>query len=151
VRRPGQTGGRDREGDHVLRRPGRAGQGVPGARRSDGRYQRGHAARLRTAGEPRLVAPAPEPARETPRAPEPAREMTYPRIGVLPLQGDVREHLAALASLGVPARTVRRPEELDAVEALVIPGGESTTMSRLAVEFGLLEPLRKRVAGGMPA
>jgi 5'-phosphate synthase pdxT subunit len=71
-------------------------------------------------------------------------------IGVLALQGDVREHLRAVAEVGVEARAVRRPHELDSVDALVIPGGESTTMSRLAVDFGLLEPLRKRVAGGMP-
>jgi 5'-phosphate synthase pdxT subunit len=71
-------------------------------------------------------------------------------IGVLALQGDVREHLHALAECDVVARPVRRPEELDSVDALVIPGGESTTMSKLAVDFGVLEPLRKRVAGGMP-
>jgi 5'-phosphate synthase pdxT subunit len=72
-------------------------------------------------------------------------------IGVLALQGDVREHLHALGRCGTTARPVRRPEELDAVDALVIPGGESTTMSRLAVEFELLEPVRKRIAEGMPA
>ncbi len=72
-------------------------------------------------------------------------------IGVLALQGDVREHLAALAALGQPGRPVRRPEELDAVDALILPGGESTTMSKLAIDFGLLDPLRKRVADGMPA
>jgi pyridoxal 5'-phosphate synthase pdxT subunit len=72
-------------------------------------------------------------------------------IGVLALQGDVREHLAALAALGADGRPVRRPEELDAVDALILPGGESTTMSKLAIDFGLLEPLRKRVAEGMPA
>jgi 5'-phosphate synthase pdxT subunit len=71
-------------------------------------------------------------------------------IGVLALQGDVREHVRALGEVGAEARPVRRPSELDDVDALVIPGGESTTMSRLAVDFGLLEPLRKRVAGGMP-
>jgi pyridoxal 5'-phosphate synthase pdxT subunit len=71
-------------------------------------------------------------------------------IGVLALQGDVREHLRALEACGVTAVPVRRPGELDDVDALVIPGGESTTMSKLAVDFGLLEPLRKRVAGGMP-
>jgi 5'-phosphate synthase pdxT subunit len=71
-------------------------------------------------------------------------------IGVLALQGDVREHLHALAECDVVARPVRRPDELDSVDALVIPGGESTTMSKLAVDFGVLEPLRKRVAGGMP-
>jgi 5'-phosphate synthase pdxT subunit len=71
-------------------------------------------------------------------------------IGVLALQGDVREHVRALGEVGAEARPVRRPSELDDVDALVLPGGESTTMSKLAVDFGLLEPLRKRVAGGMP-
>jgi pyridoxal 5'-phosphate synthase pdxT subunit len=71
-------------------------------------------------------------------------------IGVLALQGDVREHVRALGEVGAVARPVRRPSELDDVDALVIPGGESTTMSKLAVDFGLLDPLRKRVAGGMP-
>ncbi|BCB74202.1 pyridoxal 5'-phosphate synthase glutaminase subunit PdxT [Phytohabitans flavus] len=73
------------------------------------------------------------------------------KIGVFALQGDVREHVRALSSCGADASPVRRPEELEAVDALVIPGGESTTMSKLAVEFGLLEPIRKRIAGGMPA
>ncbi len=72
-------------------------------------------------------------------------------IGVLALQGDVREHVAALREAGVDVRTVRRASELDGVEALVIPGGESTTMSKLAIEFGLLDPIRKRISGGMPA
>jgi 5'-phosphate synthase pdxT subunit len=72
-------------------------------------------------------------------------------IGVLALQGDVREHLSALAECGVLARPVRRPEELDTVDALVIPGGESTTMSRLAVTFGMFEPIRSRLRDGMPA
>ncbi len=71
-------------------------------------------------------------------------------IGVLALQGDVREHLSALAESDVLARPIRRPEELDDVQALVIPGGESTTMSNLAVAFGLLDPVRKRIADGMP-
>ena len=74
-----------------------------------------------------------------------------PPIGVLALQGDVREHLAALARLGVASLAVRRPEELDACAGLVLPGGESTTMVRLARTFGLLEPLRARVRDGMPA
>jgi 5'-phosphate synthase pdxT subunit len=73
-----------------------------------------------------------------------------PRIGVLALQGDVREHLEVLRAQGAEAVTVRRPEELDAVDALVVPGGESTTMVKLADRFGLLEPLRKAVAGGLP-
>ena len=71
-------------------------------------------------------------------------------IGVLALQGDTREHLHALAELDVIARPVRRPDELDSVDGLVIPGGESTTMSKLAVEFGMLEPLRKRISAGLP-
>jgi len=69
---------------------------------------------------------------------------------VLALQGDVREHLYALAEADALARPVRRPDELDGVDGLVIPGGESTTMSKLAIEFGLLDPIRSRIAGGMP-
>ena len=72
-------------------------------------------------------------------------------IGVLALQGDVREHLRLLTSLGVPAVAVRRPSELAAVAGLVLPGGESTTMIRLARTFELVEPLRARIAEGMPA
>ncbi|GIJ47746.1 pyridoxal 5'-phosphate synthase subunit PdxT [Virgisporangium aliadipatigenens] len=72
-------------------------------------------------------------------------------IGVLALQGDVREHLAALAECDVIARPVRRPAELDDVDAIVIPGGESTTMSKLLVDFELFEPLHKRIAEGLPA
>ncbi|GAA5188867.1 pyridoxal 5'-phosphate synthase glutaminase subunit PdxT [Rugosimonospora acidiphila] len=74
-----------------------------------------------------------------------------PTVGVLALQGDVREHLRALVECGVNARSVRRPEELDAVDALIIPGGESTTISKLAIEFGLADPVRKRIGEGMPA
>jgi len=74
-----------------------------------------------------------------------------PTVGVLALQGDVREHVRALTSAGVRAYPVRRPAELDDADALVLPGGESTTMSKLAIEFGLLEPVRKRIAEGMPA
>ncbi|SHG12883.1 pyridoxal 5'-phosphate synthase glutaminase subunit PdxT [Streptoalloteichus hindustanus] len=74
-----------------------------------------------------------------------------PVVGVLALQGDVREHLLALAEVGVLARPVRRPEELAEVHGLVLPGGESTTMSRLLETFELLEPLRARLADGMPA
>lgn len=71
-------------------------------------------------------------------------------VGVLALQGDVREHLRALEACGARGRPVRRPHELDDVDALVVPGGESTTMSKLAIDFGVLEPIRKRIAGGMP-
>jgi 5'-phosphate synthase pdxT subunit len=77
--------------------------------------------------------------------------VTSPRIGVLALQGDVREHLAVLDSLGFAAHGVRRPAELAACDALVIPGGESTTMAKLARIFELFEPLRERIAAGMPA
>jgi 5'-phosphate synthase pdxT subunit len=71
-------------------------------------------------------------------------------IGVFALQGDVREHLAALAECDVIARPVRRPAELDDVDAFVIPGGESTTMSKLAVAFDLFEPINTRIKDGMP-
>jgi len=77
--------------------------------------------------------------------------MTRPLIGVLALQGDVREHLAALDDSGADAVGVRRPEELDKVDGIVIPGGESTTMSRLLQVFELLDPLRERLRGGLPA
>ncbi|MGY3335231.1 5'-phosphate synthase pdxT subunit [Streptomyces filamentosus] len=73
-----------------------------------------------------------------------------PVIGVLALQGDVREHLIALAAADAVARPVRRPEELAEVDGLVLPGGESTTISKLAVLFGLMEPVRERIAAGMP-
>lgn len=77
--------------------------------------------------------------------------MSAPRVGVLALQGDTREHLAALTEAGADAVTVRRAGELAAVDALVIPGGESTTMSHLLRELDLLEPLRERLRDGMPA
>jgi len=76
---------------------------------------------------------------------------TGPRVGVLALQGDVREHLRVLSAVGAVATAVRRPAELDDVDALVIPGGESTTMYKLAIAFDLLSPLRDRLAAGMPA
>ena len=71
-------------------------------------------------------------------------------IGVLALQGDVREHLRALQRLGVGAMPVRRLEELDACDGLVIPGGESTTMAKLARTFELIEPLRIQIKAGLP-
>ncbi|MCB8956582.1 MAG: pyridoxal 5'-phosphate synthase glutaminase subunit PdxT [Nocardioides sp.] len=73
-----------------------------------------------------------------------------PTIGVLAVQGDVREHLRVLSDLGVRATTVRRTTELDACDGLVVPGGESTTMAKLARTFDLLDPLRQRVKEGLP-
>ncbi len=73
-----------------------------------------------------------------------------PAVGVLALQGDVAEHLRALRASGADPVTVRRPEELDRVEGLVIPGGESTTIWKLIDIFGLADQLRKRISGGMP-
>lgn len=73
-----------------------------------------------------------------------------PEVGVLALQGDVAEHLRALAEAGARGTAVRRPDELDAADGLIIPGGESTTMWKLTVIFDLLDPLRKRLSSGMP-
>jgi len=72
------------------------------------------------------------------------------RIGVLALQGDVREHLRILDGLGIDAVTVKKPTELSTVDGLVIPGGESTTIGKMAVRFGLLEPLRTSIQDGLP-
>ena len=76
--------------------------------------------------------------------------MTLPTIGVLAVQGDVREHAAALGASGATARLVRRPAELDGLAGLVIPGGESTTIDRLCRIFGLHEPIRERITAGFP-
>jgi pyridoxal 5'-phosphate synthase pdxT subunit len=76
--------------------------------------------------------------------------MPAPRVGVLAFQGDVREHLAALAAVGADPVEVRSPADLDTVEGLVVPGGESTVIGKLAARYGLLEPLRARVADGLP-
>lgn len=77
--------------------------------------------------------------------------MSAPRIGVLALQGDTREHLAALGEAGAEPVVVRRRGELDAVDALILPGGESTAISHLLRETGLLAPLTARLAAGLPA
>jgi 5'-phosphate synthase pdxT subunit len=73
-----------------------------------------------------------------------------PVIGVLALQGDVAEHLRAIGEAGARGVAVRRPGELDAIDGLIIPGGESTTMWKLTVIFELLDPLRKRLGAGLP-
>jgi 5'-phosphate synthase pdxT subunit len=72
-------------------------------------------------------------------------------VGVLALQGDVREHVSALRGCGARPVLVRRPSEIDDLDGIVIPGGESTVMSKLLVDFGVFEPLRKRVLDGLPA
>ena len=74
-----------------------------------------------------------------------------PVVGVLALQGDVPEHLRALVAAGARPAAVRRPEALDRLDGLVIPGGESTTLWRLSVAFDVLEPLRKLIGEGLPA
>ena len=71
-------------------------------------------------------------------------------VGVLALQGAFREHMTALARLGVAAREVRKLQDMDAVDALIIPGGESTTIGKLLIDGGMLDPLRKRITAGMP-
>ena len=76
--------------------------------------------------------------------------MSSPTIGVFALQGDVREHVRLLAELGVDAVAVRRPGELERCHAFVIPGGESTTMYKLARTFELFDPLQARIRAGMP-
>ncbi len=76
--------------------------------------------------------------------------MSGPRIGVLALQGDVREHDRALRTVGAEPVHVRRLADLDGVAGLVLPGGESTTISRLLEVFELLEPLRAKVREGLP-
>ncbi|MGZ8179783.1 pyridoxal 5'-phosphate synthase glutaminase subunit PdxT [Williamsia sp. SKLECPSW1] len=73
------------------------------------------------------------------------------RIGVLALQGDVREHVAALAEAGAVGVPIRRPAELAGIDGIVLPGGESTTMSRLLGVVGLYDPLREAIATGLPA
>jgi pyridoxal 5'-phosphate synthase pdxT subunit len=82
--------------------------------------------------------------------PASSRNGTGPKIGVLALQGDVIEHVTMLRRLGVEAIEVRTPEDLAKVDALIIPGGESTTIGKLAVEYGLDKAIPARVRDGMP-
>lgn len=72
------------------------------------------------------------------------------KVGVLALQGDFPQHLAVLERLGVQAEAVRLPEQLEGLDGLIIPGGESTTISRLLEEYGITERLRERVQEGFP-
>jgi 5'-phosphate synthase pdxT subunit len=73
-----------------------------------------------------------------------------PKVGVLALQGDFREHIAVLRSLGADAVPVKRPEDLERVAGLVIPGGESSVMDKLSRLFGLAEPLKAAIRSGLP-
>ncbi|MFJ6652337.1 pyridoxal 5'-phosphate synthase glutaminase subunit PdxT [Microbacterium sp. NPDC091313] len=73
-----------------------------------------------------------------------------PRVGVLALQGDVREHVRMLSALGAEVSPVRRPAELAAVDGLVLPGGESSVIDKLARAFGMQHPVREAIAAGMP-
>jgi len=73
-----------------------------------------------------------------------------PRVGVLALQGDVREHLRVLTALGAEAVPVRRPDDLASVGGLVLPGGESSVIDKLARAFGMQQPIRRAIAAGMP-
>lgn len=72
------------------------------------------------------------------------------RIGVLALQGDFREHIRAVERLGAMAHAVRLPQQLEDVDGLIVPGGESTVMGKLMIEYGLDQPLRDRIAAGTP-
>jgi 5'-phosphate synthase pdxT subunit len=72
------------------------------------------------------------------------------KVGVLALQGDVREHIQALLACGVEAAAVRRAEEIESVDALVLPGGESTTIAQLAEVFGIFELIKNKIKNGMP-
>ena len=76
--------------------------------------------------------------------------MTELCVGVLALQGAFREHVAAVTRLGATAREVRQLKDIDGIDALIIPGGESTTMGKLLNEWNMLEPLRQRILDGMP-
>lgn len=73
-----------------------------------------------------------------------------PVVGVLALQGDVREHSRMAAAAGGEAAAVRLPADLEGVDALIIPGGESTAIGRLAVLYGMIDPLRRRIEDGLP-
>ena len=101
---------------------------------------------MTTPASPTAATPAPE----APSAAAAAPSAATPAVGVLALQGDVAEHIRALRESGAGPVAVRRPEELDRVEGLIIPGGESTTIWKLIDIFGLADQLRKRIADGMP-
>ncbi|MDJ1113773.1 pyridoxal 5'-phosphate synthase glutaminase subunit PdxT [Microbacterium dauci] len=76
--------------------------------------------------------------------------MNAPRVGVLALQGDVREHARVLGDLGAEVVLVRRPEELASVDGLILPGGESSVIDKLSRSFGMQQPIRAAISEGMP-
>src|SRR5699024_2936402 len=119
-------------GDHLLRRRQGDRRGLPRTRRGDGGHQRLRPSRAAPSRRARLVT--------TPT----------PRVGVLALQGDVREHVRVLTDLGAAVTPGRRPAELAAVDGLVLPGGESSVIDKLARAFGMREPVRDAIAAGMP-
>ncbi|WP_104117369.1 pyridoxal 5'-phosphate synthase glutaminase subunit PdxT [Arthrobacter sp. B1805] len=98
-----------------------------------------------SAASPAAESPIGDPNR--PATVHPARDVV---VGVLAVQGDVREHIATIVSLGARAVPVRRAAELADIDGLIIPGGESTTIDKLTRTFGLVEPLRELIAGGLP-
>ena len=135
VGQPGAAGRGDRQGDHVLRRPRRHRQGVARPRRGDGRHQRRGRSRSRTGW----------PSAAGERAAERASDRGARAAGRRP-----RAPARLCRGAGPRRSPCAGPAELDAVDGLVLPGGESTTIVKLARTFDLLEPLRKRIADGLP-
>lgn len=84
------------------------------------------------------------------RAVKKSADTTRPLVGVLALQGGVEEHIAVLESLGAETRRVRLPQDFDGLDGIILPGGESSTIDKLARSFGVAEPLRRAVEGGLP-
>src|SRR5690606_28643226 len=161
VRRAREARRRRRAGHRLLRRPLRDRGGLARPRRGDGRHQRRRPPRTAPPRRARLVSRGPTVAEApgvtsadapTADAPDAATVggAAGPRIGVLALQGDVREHSRMLEHLGAQVMTVRRPADLAEVDGLVLPGGESTVIDRLAGLTGLRDPLREAIAGGLP-
>lgn len=98
---------------------------------------------------PRLVSSAPRVGSQS-SAPLVGSQSSAPRVGVLAVQGGVSEHLAALTAAGADAVAVRRPRELETIDGIVVPGGESTVIGRLLEVFELMGPLRAAIADGLP-
>ena len=134
VRRPGSAGRGHRQGHHVLRRPGRARQGLPRPRRGDGRHQRRRRAGRPPARRPRLVTTG-----------------SSPRIGVLALQGDVREHLRALDAVGARGVPVRRPRSSPAATAWSCPAASRPRSSSWRPRSTCSSRCERAIKEGLPA